>query len=354
MNLTAADLENITAIVAASQAAANATQAAATLRVEALINDAVGGLSTRVETVESSVSALESAVANINERINQIKGESSFSTQFDDVLPSLIAAERVAFEKVLVIKGAAATTQLELDQFLGEFFSVLNVENAAVEAASFMGKQRVDQGRLIRLQLKDASQAQQILKGKSKLRAIPNWSNVFVNQMRSRMVGRLESRMNGFFRVNQEKIKMKKYNDCLLFVETGIRIPVYKFGAETITVGNHSFNVSGTTPAANLVNNLVNEPPTEGTEEIIPDPADSQPRRSARPKVVSKRTNLKNTSGKPRKKREKPYVRGLIPAHDHGENRDDSCEEMDDSRIRVGDSSNSTSWEPGASSAVSI
>jgi hypothetical protein len=114
----------------ASQQAATqkmeASQQAATQKMEAFITEALGGLSTRVEAVESSVLALQLEVASINGRINHIKGETSIPTHFDAVTPSLIAAERIAFAKVLVIiKGALVTNQLELHQFLTKLFNVL-------------------------------------------------------------------------------------------------------------------------------------------------------------------------------------------------------------------------------------
>jgi hypothetical protein len=106
-----------------------------------------------------------------------------------------------------------------------------------------MGKPLVSKSRLIRLEVRSADQAAIIMKSKKHLRSNDRWSDIYISQMRSNMAGKFEGRMNSFHRINKESIAMKKYNDCILFTETGTRVPMHKFAADKIQVGSQTYAV---------------------------------------------------------------------------------------------------------------
>jgi hypothetical protein len=319
MNLSSADLQSIISGVAASQAASQqsiisgvaasqqsiisgvaASQQQSTAELKAFINEALGGFSTRVDAVEQSVSALQTEVAAIKGHMEQIKGD-TLSNDTLNIIPSLMAAERVAFAKLLVIKGTMLTNASDLNQFSIDLLNALQLSNdVTIKSISFMSKPKPGQGRLIRLETGEAAHASLIMKEKHKLRSIVNWSNVFINQMRSNMVGKLESRMHGFFRANTETIKMTKYSDSILFVETGIKIPIHKFGAAEIRVGEQVFAVSSPIPvtptstAVQVTNQIQTRSQVQKNKpvHVIPAPA----------------KQVKGTNRK-KKERNKPYSR---------------------------------------------
>jgi hypothetical protein len=225
--------------------------------MKGFINEALGGVTARVEAVETTVTALQSKVAAIRGQVEHLKGESSTGINTGvDIIPSLVAAERVAFSKILIIKGAILTDLNDLKQFAADMFGALGVGDIAVRSLNFMGKPVVGQGRLIRLEVEDASQAVQILKAKRKLSTRAGWERIYINQMRSSMLGKMESRMNSFYRTNAEHMKMKKFHDGILFVDSNVRVPVYKFAAAEICVGNQVIEV----PTSNLKPNQQQNP----------------------------------------------------------------------------------------------
>jgi hypothetical protein len=95
------------------------------------------------------------------------------------------------------------------------------------------------------LQLKNGEQAQAILKAKSKLHSLEEWSNVYISQMRSRMAGSLEGKMHQFYKNNKDKLEMRFFPDCIHFVVSGIRVPLHSFAGNTIKVGSDEYNVTG-------------------------------------------------------------------------------------------------------------
>jgi hypothetical protein len=338
MSLSADDLQRIINGVAASQQAIT-QQATTTITTElkAYINEAVSGISSRVDAVEANVSTLQSEVAAIKAHMDNIKGDNTASDA-NDLIPSLIAAERAAFAKILVIKGAMLSNSTELNKFSIDLFNALNISDTAIHSVLFMGKAREGQGRLVRMEVKDVSQAQLILKEKSKLRSIPGWSNIFINQLRSSMVGKLESRMNGFFRVNKDKIQMKKFSDCILFLENGTRIPVHKFGAAEIRVGQQVYSVSSSTPTS-----VVSTAPINGQTASVQQTGSSlsQPtqlnrritRNSTKAAAPAKRIKSTTNTTKVKKPRVTPYARQtVVPSAVRAASGDDNedFEDMDD------------------------
>jgi hypothetical protein len=289
-----------------------AQQAQHTTDLKTFINEALGGITTRVEAVESSVTVLQTEIAAIQGQVDQLKGKSMSSAVSLDVLPSLLAAERVAFAKVLVIKGALIKQASDLDKFAADLFSALDVCNVKVQSLSFMGKPREGISRLIRLEVEDASQALLILKSKRKLGANTAWSNVFINQMRSKMAGRLEHRMNLFYRTNIESVKMKKFHDGIL-LENGTRIPLHQFGADDIRVGNQVYTIPNNIPPQQQAPSCTQDCGSSSIPQASSS-TNSTNRRKTRnsTKAVIQANPIKSADGTKAKKprRDSPYSRG--------------------------------------------
>jgi hypothetical protein len=203
----------------------------------------LGEVNKRVDTVEANVLSIQRDIEKVKD---QIKGDNHFSSDMLDIIPSLLAAERATFANVLVIRGMK-DDQANLETFVSEMLLTLSAVNQIqVVALSFMGKPIAGRSRLIRLEVKTADQAVIILKSKNRLCSHSNWKDIYISQMRSNMAGKMEGRMNSFHRVNKELIPMKKYRDCILFTEAGIRVPLHKFAANTIQVGSSTYDVGGT------------------------------------------------------------------------------------------------------------
>jgi hypothetical protein len=299
--------------------------------IKKFIDDALGKVNERVTTVEANVATLQMEVTDIRSQLDQLKGDKSPSNNYViDILPSLVAAERVAFSKILIIKGAMITNVSDLNKFSTDLLNVLEVSNVTVQSVSFMGKAREGQERLIRLEVEEASHALLILKGKRKLQSIDGWSNIFINQMRSSMVGKLERRMNGFYRTNLEKIKMKKFHDCIQFIESGTRVPVHKFGAAEIQVGQQVFAVSNTVPASSHSQPLTSE---KGTSSPIPQTNNQNCRKTrSATQAAAKTKPIKGASNSKQKKpRITPYTRGRnVPGTSADNGDDNDYLDMDD------------------------
>jgi hypothetical protein len=319
MSLTAADL------VALQQSILNGV-AASEANIKAYIDTSVGAVNKRVDAVEATVLSVQQDVERI--KAGQLKGENNLTSVILDTIPSLLAAERAALAKVLVIKGANADLTV-LDKFVSDLLCSLAVENVEVVAVTFMGKPRSDKSRLIRLEVKSAVQAAAILKSKSKLQSIPAWKNVYITQMRSKMAGKFEGRMNHFYRVNKETIPMKKHQDCLQFTETGIRVPLHKFAADTIQVGPVSYSIGENFVAQNHQGRQVSESPGPS---IPYQPDRSHLKRAAAIKngsaINNKKSNQSKLKVKPlkgggskatKRTRDTPYTMPNDQADDNGE-----------------------------------
>jgi hypothetical protein len=100
------------------------------------------------------------------------------------------------------------------------------------------------------MEVQSPESAIKILKNKHKLRNLENWSFLGIIQMRSKMMGSFERRMNGFYWKNNNFMVLKKYPDCILFVDQKIRIPTHKFASSQIRVGNQVFQVDQPTSPA--------------------------------------------------------------------------------------------------------
>jgi hypothetical protein len=156
------------------------------------------------------------------------------------------------------------------------------------------------------------------------------------------MVGKLEARMNGFYRVNINAVKMKKFHDGILFLESGMRMPVHKFGNDEIQVGEQVFSVNNISskPTQNLPSTSSLDSSQPPANPIQPSVNPSQPSATTQPSTSGRNTRnsnkigkqhkpIKVAAGRPKKKaRMTPYARSKNN-YDHSD-ANDEFEDMDD------------------------
>jgi hypothetical protein len=300
MSLTPEDLQNIGAIVASSAQSV-------TTKLQGCITEAIGMVNKRVDAVELSVSSIQNEVAAMRDRMDTLTGTDTqhYSNNVIDILPSIMAIERATFASTLIIDGLKQVP-IDLNAFISSMLAVLCITNVEVVSASYTGRIRDGQARLVKLEVKTPDQAMSILKCKKKLRDAQEWSHIFINQMRSRMVGGMQNRMSYFFRHNKDKIDMKMYHDCVVFTESAIRVPLYQFSADKISVGPIQYEVisKSASPVSRPI--ILSENPIQQLANVNTNPKPvNQPKPS---------TSVKADINKPKGSRVRSHRSSSIPA----------------------------------------
>jgi hypothetical protein len=298
-----------------------ASQQASMNELKAYISEALGGIITRVEAVETSVTALQTEMATIKGQINQTDCD-AISSDVNHVIPSLVAAverktkeilnvlliaEKAAFSKELVIRGLADQI-VDLPKAVCEILEAVGVDNAQLMDVGYVGRVNVKGQRLVVVKMKTEQQTQLIMNGKKKLKEHESFGSIFINYQTSQFRRKCAAKMRGFYRLHKDSLEMKISADCIQFVKEKMHIPVFEFFEDNVTVGSSIFKVpvANTPPACTSSAQVVNSSSVSQrnakkrgrtmSNNQIPNTSQCEPVAIRKSSRVSNRNNSSNSS----------------------------------------------------------
>jgi hypothetical protein len=198
--------------------------------------------------VEKSVASSRVEISGIREKIANhaskleklLKGESSKSSYsipnvheqgvLKNLLPSLAAADRVAFGKELMLSGISSDLS-DLKSLVTEVLRALDIDDVKVMETYFVGKTNAQGKRPVNVSwLKSEEQVEAVMRSKHLLKKNPLYDQMYsIHSKRSSFIGKCEGKMRSFFRAKKDKMKMKVYHYNVVVVNEKIRIPVCDF-----------------------------------------------------------------------------------------------------------------------------